>query len=102
MGVHDSNRRRFRRAPLASSTGHDWLHALAGCCPSPVIGKAVFARFGGGQLQTVFMSVRHFGIFGISDVWHPFISNKGREFVWRAESEGFRLSRIGLVAEVQA
>jgi hypothetical protein len=47
-----------------------------------------------GQLQTVFMSVRHFGIFGISDVWHPFISNKGREFVWRAESEGFRSSRL--------
>src|ERR1700730_12369717 len=42
------DRRRFRRAPLASSTGHDWLHALAGCCPSPVIGKAVFARFVGG------------------------------------------------------
>src|SRR3984893_12211681 len=36
------DRRRFRRAPLASSTGHDWLHALAGCCPSPVIGKAVW------------------------------------------------------------
>src|SRR5436190_20171003 len=28
--------------------GHDWLHALAGCCPSPVIGKAVFARFVSG------------------------------------------------------
>src|ERR1700724_2422367 len=40
--------RRFRRVPLASSTGHDWLHALAGCCPSPVIGKAVSARFVGG------------------------------------------------------
>src|ERR1700730_7212882 len=42
------NQRRFRRGPLASSTGHDWLRALAGCCPSPVIGKAVFARFVGG------------------------------------------------------
>src|ERR1700730_16586924 len=46
--VRDLNQRRFRRGPLASSTGHDWLHALAGCCPSPVIGKAVFARFVGG------------------------------------------------------
>src|SRR3984893_16956057 len=46
--VRDLNQRRFHRGPLASSTGHDWLHALAGCCPSPVIGKAVFARFVGG------------------------------------------------------
>src|ERR1700730_14917654 len=46
--VRDLNQRRFREGPLASSTGHDWLHALAGCCPSPVIGKAVFARFVGG------------------------------------------------------
>src|SRR3981081_1550193 len=38
----------FSQSPLASSTDHDWLHALAGCCPSPVIGKAVFARFVGG------------------------------------------------------
>jgi hypothetical protein len=51
---HDSNQRRFRRAPLASSTGHDWLHALAGCCPSPVIGKAVFARFVGGATSNGF------------------------------------------------
>jgi hypothetical protein len=29
-----------------------------------------------GELQTVFMSVRHFGIFGISDVWHPFFRTR--------------------------
>src|SRR2546430_15118275 len=36
-----------------------------GCCPSPIIGKAVSRDSLVGQLQTVFMSVRHFGIFGI-------------------------------------
>src|ERR1700674_3878291 len=99
----------FSRAPLASSTGHDLLHALAGCCPSPVIGKAVFARFVGGATSNglhaeaiVHMLVRSDTlVFSGSQMWHPFISNKGREFVWRAESEGFRSSRIGLVAEVQ-
>src|ERR1700730_5177149 len=92
---------RLKSAPFSQSpTGQ--LNRFSWMLPITCHWQSVFARFVAGQLQTVFMSERHFGIFGISDVWYPFISNKGREFVWRAESEGFRSSRIGLVAEVQA
>ena len=38
----------FSQSPTGQLNRPYWLHALAGCCPSPVIGKAVFARFVGG------------------------------------------------------
>jgi hypothetical protein len=41
-------------------------------------------------------------VFSRSQMCGIVILNKGREFVWRAGSEGIRASRIGLVAEVQA
>jgi len=73
---------------------------------SRVAGKAVFARFGGGQLQTVFTQKRLFicsiRVFGRPDVWHPRNLIKDREFVWRVGSEGFRASRIRLAAQLRA
>jgi hypothetical protein len=49
------NQRRFRRVPPAMNDSMLDLDGL-----SPVSGKAVFARFDGGQLQTVFTQKRLF------------------------------------------
>jgi hypothetical protein len=85
--VCELNQRRFRSAMNDSMLDLDGL--------SPVSGKAVFARFDGGQLQTVFTQKR---LFGRPEGWHPCIMIKDREFVWRVGSEGFRASRIRLAA----
>ena len=53
--VCDSNQRRFRGVPPAMNDSMLDLDGL-----SRVAGKAVFARFGGGQLQTVFTQKRLF------------------------------------------
>jgi hypothetical protein len=53
--VYDSNQRGFRGVPPAMNDSMLDLDGL-----SRVAGKAVFARFGGGQLQTVFTQKRLF------------------------------------------
>ena len=53
--VCDSNQRRFRGVPPAMNDSMLDLDGL-----SRVAGKAVFARLGGGQLQTVFTKKRLF------------------------------------------
>jgi hypothetical protein len=53
--VCELNQRRFRRVPPAMNDSMLDLDGL-----SPVSGKAVFARFDGGQLQTVFTQKRLF------------------------------------------
>src|ERR1700737_3084699 len=104
------NQRRFRRGPLASSTGHDWLRALAGCCPSPVIGKAVLARFVGGATSNglhaeaiVHMLTRSDTlVFSGSQTCGILLFRTRAESSFGEQKVKDSDRRIGLVAEVQA
>src|ERR1700724_2812150 len=54
----------FSQSPTGQLNRHDWLHALAGCCHHLSLAKPFSRDSLVGQLQTVFMSVRHFGFSG--------------------------------------